>query len=113
MAREEQNATETLKNKKHIEAECDELKKNIGILDANLRKCEADKIAKENKLRFMGDENQKQEIIVNKLNRERKHQEELAKKLIEDLKIEEERNAMEKNLRQKLEQNFEVFVKLF
>lgn len=109
MDRAQQQAIEILKNKKHTEAECDEIKKNIEMLDGTVRKYETEKLAKENKLRFLMDEKQKQEVIYNKLNRERKHQEEIEKKLIEDLKAQEEQNAMEKELRQKLEKNFEVF----
>lgn len=109
LACEELCSTEILKNKKRIEAECDAFEKNIEMLDVMVRKFEVEKLAKENQMRLLADENQKQEGTLNKLNQERKHQEEVAKKIIKDWKAEEDLNAQEKALLQKLEQNLKVF----
>lgn len=53
------------------------MKKNIAELDLSLRKVEAEKQSKENQIRALVDESQKQEATLAKLNREKKQQQEV------------------------------------
>jgi len=69
---------------------------------------EAEKNTKENQIRGLADESHKQEATLSKLSREKKQQEDIAKKLMDDIQMEEEKAKQEKAARQKLQNAIEV-----
>jgi hypothetical protein len=77
-------------------------------MDLACKKAEAEKQSKENQIRAIQDELHKQEMTLQKLEREKKQQEENNKKYLDDLQSEEERSNSEQQLRKKLQDALEV-----
>lgn len=73
-----------------------------------MKKAEAEKQSKENQIRAIQDELHKQEMTLQKLEREKKQQDEMNKKFLDDLQSEEERANSEQQLRKKLQDTLEV-----
>lgn len=67
------------KNRKKNEQEIETLKKNCQDLELSLRKAEAEKQAREHNIHSLQDEMSNQDESIAKLNKEKKHQEEVYK----------------------------------
>ena len=111
LASEEQRVHEIAKQKKHTEAECQNLKfvhlntnlkiiwwnycigdfcrKEITEHEMALRRAESEKQSKENQMRTLAEESHKQEAVLARLEREKKQREEAQSKLQSEFQSEE------------------------
>jgi hypothetical protein len=125
LAEQEDRNSGLAKSKKKVEQDNESLKKIITELEMTIKKQEAEKQSKDHQIRSLQDEIAAQDEVIAKVNKEKKHQEEVFiifkhpvivfsqckfqvnRKLLEDIQAEEDKVNHLNKVKNKLEQTLD------
>ncbi|KAG1661470.1 Myosin heavy chain, muscle [Nymphon striatum] len=93
--------------KKKLDNELSSMKKDVEDLELTIQKAEQDKSTKDHQLRNLNDEIAHQDELINKLNKEKKHLQEVNQKTAEDLQATEDKVNHLNKVKSKLEQTLD------
>jgi len=95
---EEEARNQLSQQKRKLEQEMNGLRKELEDLELSVSKSEGDKNTKEHQIRCLNDEIAHQDELINKLNKEKKHMQEVNQKSAEDMQVSIEKLPMQINL---------------
>ncbi|ODM92650.1 Myosin heavy chain, muscle [Orchesella cincta] len=107
LTQEEEARQQLFQSKKKVEQEVQGLRKEQEELELSLSKAEADRNTKDHQIRTLNDEIARQDELINKLNKEKKHMQELSGKTGEDLQGAEDKVNHLNKVKAKLEQTLD------
>ncbi|KAK2711652.1 hypothetical protein QYM36_012690 [Artemia franciscana] len=107
LQQEEDQRNQLFQQKKKSEQEISGFKKDIEDLELGLQKAEQDKATKDHQIRNLNDEIAHQDELINKINKEKKHLQEVQQKTAEDLQATEDKVNHLNKVKAKLEQTLD------
>merc|ERR1712021_250439 len=107
LAQKEQERQDALADKKLLEQDNVNIKKEIGDMEITKQKIEQEKTARDHTIKTLNDEIASQDEEINKLTKEKKHISENAAKSAEDLLSAEEKLGHMNHVTKKLEGTFD------